>query len=209
MIFDLLMFWRNAEGYHIRVSLFSTKLFLIDLIKCLLLVRSIERGFKGKCEHQGNKKATDVSMRIESLFDFKSILIKNHFRLIIQSFFQRMNSTRQRMLLNWIYRSENCWHMYPFSIVNNKILKGHSIIFCWFSAGYLERIIKQLWIITTRAVLKERQGKGNEDIFVLLKVGWARFPIKFIISRLVQCRTVTRLFRLVYTVWIAIKKASR
>lgn len=152
---------------------------------------------------------SDVSMRIESLFDFKSILIKNHFRLIIQSFFQRMNSTRQWMLLNWIYRSENCWHMYPFSIVNNKILKGHSIILCWFSAGYLERIIKQLWIITTRAVLKERQGKGNEDIFVLLKVGWARFPIKFIISRLVQCRTVTRLFRLVYTVWIAIKKTSR
>lgn len=99
------------------------------------------------------------------------ILIKNHSQLGIF-----LPCNQHCMLFNWIYRSENCWHMYPFSIVNNKILKRHSIIPCWLS-----RKDNQTVVDNNRRRLREKKGKtGNKDIFVLLNVGWARFPIKFI-----------------------------
>ena len=73
---------------------FSPKLFLIDLIKCLLLVHNLLRVW---------------SSRASMKFTLTRFLSKNHPPLIIVFY-------------------QNCWHMYPFSIVNNKILKGHSII---------------------------------------------------------------------------------
>lgn len=67
--------------------------------------------------------------------------------------------------------------MYPFSIVNNKILKGHSIILCRLSRKDNQTVVDN------NQPASRAKGTGNKDIFVLT-VGWARFPIKFINSEL-------------------------
>lgn len=82
--------WRRLNRRRAARNIFSTELFLIDLIKCLLLlVRSRLSRSKG---------GTTSGMA--------TLLSKNHFSHCWSLFSREIN--------------RNCWHMYPFSSVNNE-----------------------------------------------------------------------------------------
>lgn len=74
-------------------------------------------------------------------------------------------------------------------LVSSTIIKSSKGIQS-FCTGYLERMIKQLWIIiiVVVVVVVGREWTGNKDVHGLLKASLARFPIKFIIRRLARCR---------------------